>query len=236
MTLERWRQLTEWPLTGVAALFLVAYAWEVIGDLHGAALIVAEVVIGVTWATFFLDYIVCLWLAPRRWHWFYTHLFDLAIVVLPSLRPLRLLRLVTILAVLQRTTGAAFRGRVMVYVIAGGGLLVFTAALAVLDAERDAPGSTITTFGNALWWAFETISTVGYGDYTPITENGRLVAVGLMIGGIATLGIVTATLASWIVERVAQTELDARTATRGQITELSSQLTELRALIEKNAA
>jgi voltage-gated potassium channel len=236
MTLERWRHLTEWPLTGAAALFLVAYAWEVIGDLHGGALIVAEVAIAVTWATFLLDYVMCLWLAPRRWRWFYTHVFDLAIVVLPSLRPLRLLRLVTILAILQRTTGAAFRGRVIVYVIGAGGLLVFTAALAVLDAEREAHGSTITTFARALWWAFETISTVGYGDYTPITETGRLVAVGLMIGGIATLGIVTATLASWIVERVAETELDARAATRGQINELSSQLAEMRALLEKDAA
>lgn len=236
MTLERWLRITEWPLTGAAALFLIAYAWEVIADLSSASLIIAETVIWVTWATFLVDYFACLVLAPNRWRWFYTHLFDLAIVVLPMLRPLRLLRLVTILAVLQRTAGAAFRGRVLVYVIGAGSLLVFTAALAALDAERHAPGAHINTFARAVWWAFETITTVGYGDYTPVTEVGRLVAVGLMIGGIAMLGIVTATLASWIVERVARTEHDSRAATRGQIRELSAQLAEVRELLERRSA
>ncbi len=179
---------------------------------------------------------MCLALAPHRWRWFYTHLFDLAIVVLPMLRPLRLLRLVTILAILQRSAGTAFRGRVLVYVAGAGSLLVFTAALAALDAERGVPHAHIETFPQAVWWAFETISTVGYGDYTPVTDVGRLVAVGLMIGGIATLGIVTATLASWIVDRVAQTEIDTRSATRGQIRELSAQVAELKALLEKRSA
>ncbi|MCI0155448.1 potassium channel family protein [Leifsonia shinshuensis] len=236
MTLERWRHLTEWPLTAAAAVFLVAYAWEVIADLHGPQLFAAETVIWATWCVFLVDYAVCLVLAPHRWRWFYTHLFDLAIVVLPMLRPLRLLRLVTILAILQRSAGTAFRGRVLVYVAGAGSLLVFTAALAALDAERGAPHAHIETFPQAVWWAFETISTVGYGDYTPVTDVGRLVAVGLMIGGIATLGIVTATLASWIVDRVAQTEIDTRSATRGQIHDLSAQVAELKALLEKKSA
>ena len=236
MTLERWHRLTEWPLTGVAALFLVIYAWEVIADLQGAALVTAEVIIWITWALFLTDYIVRLVLVQHRWRWFYTHLWDLAIVVLPMLRPLRLLRLVTILAILQRTAGTAFRGRVLLYVLGAGGLLVFTAALAALDEERHAVGAHIRTFGDAIWWAFETISTVGYGDYTPVTPIGRMVAVGLMIGGIAMLGIVTATLASWIVERVARTEIDTRAATRGQIRELSAQVAELKVLLERNSA
>ena len=80
---------------------------------------------------------------------------------------------------------------------------MFVAALAVLDFERNAREASITTFGDALWWAFVTITTVGYGDYSPVTVEGRLVAVGLMLGGIALIGLVTASLASWIVERVA---------------------------------
>ncbi|SDH33120.1 voltage-gated potassium channel [Leifsonia sp. 98AMF] len=236
MTLERWRTIADWPLTAAAFLFLIAYAWEVIGDLAGSASAVAEAVIAVTWTAFVIDYVVCLVLAPRRWRWFYTHLLDLAIVVLPALRPLRLLRLVTVLAVLQRTAGRAFRGRVIMYVAGAVALLVFTAALAVLDAERSAPASPIHTFPQAVWWAFETISTVGYGDFTPITETGRLVAVGLMVGGVATLGIVTATLASWIVERVAETEADERAATHGEIVALSAQIAELRELLEEKAA
>ncbi len=236
MTQARWQQLTEWPLAIAAAIFLATYAWEVIVDLQGPQAVVAELIIWLTWGLFLVDYIVNLSLAHQRWRWFRSHVFDLAIVVLPMLRPLRLLRLVTILAVLQKTAGSAFRGRVSIYVAGAASLLVFTAALAVLDSERHAPGATITTFGNALWWAFVTITTVGYGDYTPITETGRLIAVGLMIGGIALLGVVTATLASWIVERVARTEHDSRAATRGQIKELSAQIRQLQELLEKKSA
>jgi len=84
----------------------------------------------------------------------------------------------------------------------GTSLIAFVAALAVLDAERGAEGAGIATFGDAMWWACTTMTTVGYGDLYPVTTVGRFVGVGLMIGGIALLGTVTATLASWLVEAV----------------------------------
>jgi voltage-gated potassium channel len=236
MTQERWQRISEWPLTAAAVLFLVCYAWEVIGDLTGPSAALTEAVMAATWVIFLTDYIANMALAPQRGRWFRTHILDLAIVVLPILRPLRLLRLVTLLSVLQRTAGTAFRGRVVLYVAGASILLVFVAALAVLDAERSAPGATITTFGNALWWAFVTITTVGYGDFTPITVTGRLIAGALMLGGIALLGIVTATLASWIVERVAIKEEDAQAATRGEIRALAQQVALLKETLDKHAA
>jgi len=48
-----------------------------------------------------------------------------------------------------------------------------------------------------------TVSTVGYGDYFPVTGAGRLVAVALMLGGVTLVGVITATLASWIIDRIA---------------------------------
>ncbi|TFD53495.1 ion transporter [Cryobacterium sp. Hh7] len=236
MTQSRWQHLSEWPLTVAAVIFLVAYTWEVIGDLHGAAYIATETVITATWAIFALDYLVNLTLAPNRWKWFYTHVFDLLIVVLPLLRPLRLLRLVTLLAVLQRTAGAAFRGRVVIYVAGATALLVFVAALAVLDSERTTSDPTITNFGDALWWAFVTVTTVGYGDFAPVTTQGRLIAGGLMLGGVALLGVVTATLASWIVERVSQQEEDKQAATRGEIRALEEQLAQLQHTLNERAS
>jgi voltage-gated potassium channel len=53
-----------------------------------------------------------------------------------------------------------------------------------------------------MWWAVTTVTTVGYGDRYPVTAVGRMVAFALMVGGIAQLGTVTATLASWLVENV----------------------------------
>jgi voltage-gated potassium channel len=232
---ERWQKLVEWPLTIVAIVFLVAYAWEVIGDLKGPQADFAESVIWATWVLFVVDYVVQFGLAPDRLKWFYRHILDLLVVVLPLLRPLRLLRLITLLSVLHRTAGMALRGRVVTYVVGAASLLVFVAALAVLDAERSAPGAKITSFGNALWWALVTITTVGYGDYEPVTVLGRFIAGGLMLGGIALIGIVTATLASWIVERVAKQEEDAQAVTRGEFRALSEQIADLQRALERAA-
>ena len=117
-------------------------------------------------------------------------------------RPLRLLRLVKVLHVLGRTSGMAVRGKLTVYTIGSVSMLIYVSALAVYAVERGAEGSSITDFPTALWWAFVTATTVGYGDHTPVTVYGKLVAVGLMFTGIALIGMITAMLASWIVDQV----------------------------------
>ena len=94
------------------------------------------------------------------------------------------------------------RGRVLVYVVGATSLLSFVAALTVLDYERRSPDANIASFGDAMWWALTTMTTVGYGDRFPVTGEGRLVAAGLMLAGIALLGVVTATMASWLVQRL----------------------------------
>ncbi|WJL94344.1 potassium channel family protein [Microbacterium sp. ET2] len=226
MTQERWHQLTYWPLIITSLIFIVVYSWQVIADLQGPAYAVARVVIAVTWVVFAVDYIVRLALADPRGKWFRGHLFDLAVVAIPALRPLRLLRALTVVKTLQRTAGSAIRNRVAIYGAGAAAILIWIAALAVLEAERGAPGANIENFGDAVWWAFVTITTVGYGDFYPVTWWGRVVAVLLMCGGIAVVGVVTATVSSWVIERAAATVGDdTEPATRGQVRELSRQLT-----------
>ncbi len=232
MTQERWRALADGPLTVCAVLFLVAYAWSVLADLHGEAYELAEWTMWCIWLVFVVDYVVSLVLAPRRWHWFLTHLPQFLVVVLPLLRPLRLLRLVTLWGVLQRATGQVVRGRVAVYVAGSALLLLGIAALAELEAERHAPHATITDFGRSLWWAAVTMTTVGYGDEVPVTLEGRLIAVGLMISGIALLGVVTATLASWMSERAMLAEQLDTQVTIAHIEALAEQVRRLSAQVE----
>ncbi|MDM4719062.1 ion channel [Micromonospora sp. WMMA1363] len=201
----RWERLTALPLTVLSLVFLAAYAAPILDPQLDAVWARACRVTNVAvWLLFWLDFGVRLVLHPERRRFLREHLFDLAVLVLPMLRPLRALRLVTVVLTLSRRTEIWVRGRLSLYVGATTLLLVLVAALAVLDAERRAPESSITSYSDALWWAAVTITTVGYGDFYPVTAEGRLVAVGLMIGGIGLIGFVTGSLASWIVDRISR--------------------------------
>jgi voltage-gated potassium channel len=200
---ERWATLTEWPLVVAALAFLAAYAIPI---LHpglprwlGA---LCWWTTWITWVLFVLDYLVRLVLAESRRAFVVRHWLDLIVIALPLLRPLRLLRLIPLLSVINRRATTRLQGRVATYVVGGALLLAFVGALAELNAERHAPGATIVDFGDAIWWATTTMTTVGYGDTYPVTVIGRWVAAALMIGGVALLGTVTATFASWLVDRV----------------------------------
>lgn len=233
--LARWERAVEWPLTIAAVVFLGAYAAQILARSHGAVQGIAEVVLWATWAAFVVDYLVRLTLAVPRGRWFVRHLLDLVIVLLPVFRPLRLMRFLTVIALIQRNTGAMLRGKVVIYTVGATVLTVVVSALAVLDAEQSA-GGTITSLGDALWWAVVTITTVGYGDFTPITVQGRVIAVGLMVGGIALIGVVTATLASWIVEKVSLENQSSAAATSAQVDALRDEIAELRRSLDTRSS
>ncbi|MCH9734663.1 MAG: potassium channel family protein [Actinomycetia bacterium] len=230
--LERWEMRTEWPLAAVALIFLGIYSVQVLLEPPADAHRLLSVVNTVLYMTFVGDYIMRLTLADRRGRWFFGHLFDLAIVILPFLRPLRLLRLVMVFKVTQGAAGNMVRGRVIAYAACSSILLIYISSLAVLSAERHQPGADITSFGNSLWWAVTTVTTVGYGDEVPVTVTGRVAAAFLMVGGISLLGVITATLASWIIQRVAEASSENQAATKAQIDILRADLNRLTEALE----
>jgi voltage-gated potassium channel len=226
---QQWEAKADWPLTFTAVLFLVAYAAPILNlDMGDPLPAVFQLVTWAAWALFVVDYVARLALSRDRAAFVRGNLLDLAVVVLPLLRPLRLLRLVTLLSVLNRYAGGSMRGRVAVYVAGATSLVLFVASLAVLDAERGTKGATITTFGDAAWWAMTTVTTVGYGDRYPLTAQGRFIAGGLMLAGIALLGIVTASLASWLLDKVREVEEHAQAATRADMVALTAEVGALR--------
>lgn len=228
--LERWERASEWPLTGAALVFLVAYAMPILEpQLRPGTVDALRLVTWAAWALFVADYAIRLWLATDRGRFFFRNFFDLLVVALPLLRPLRLLRLLTLLHVLNRHVAGTLRGRVVTYVVGATALVLFVASLAILDVERGKPGATIATFGDALWWSATTVTTVGYGDQYPTTGAGRVVAIVLMLCGIALIGVVTATFASWLLEKVQQIEESTQAATRQDVADLARQVAELRA-------
>ncbi|UCA53412.1 potassium channel family protein [Streptomyces sp. WA6-1-16] len=195
---DEWEQRTRTPLLLLAACFALAYAVPVLAPdapawIHTACRAVEWAV----WAAFAGDYATRLLLTPDRWAFVRRHPLDLLAVALPLIQPLRLVS--TLL--LGRRARNAPQITLTVYV-AGSvvGLLMF-GSLAVLQVERDAPDGNIRTIGDAVWWSFTTMTTVGYGDLAPTTGLGRLLAVGLMLSGIALLGVVTANIAAWFISR-----------------------------------
>jgi voltage-gated potassium channel len=87
-------------------------------------------------------------------------------------------------------------------------LMVIFSAIGILNVEKDAPHSNIKTAEDALWWAYVTITTVGYGDKFPVTTEGRIIAVALITVGMGLFGTFTAYVASWFVEKREEDDLE----------------------------
>jgi voltage-gated potassium channel len=228
----RWEQRMQTPLLALAIAFALAYAVPIVApDASGTVITVCTVTEWVVWGTFAVDYLVRLVLAPAKWLFVRKHPLDLVAVVLPLVQPLRLLRVVSTLLLVGRRARMAPQITLTTYV--GGavvGLMMF-GSLAVLHVERDAPNGNIKTLGDAVWWSFTTMTTVGYGDHAPTTGLGRVLAVGLMISGIALLGVVTANIAAWFISRFERDDAEERK----QTALLQSLTAEVRALREQVA-
>lgn len=220
-----WQRRAEWPLALMAFLFLTVYAVDVlVEDLSQTWHARLRAVDYTIWAIFLIEFVIRVSLAHARVRYTLRHLPDVAVLVLPFLRTLRVLRMVFVLRAMNRWAAESLRGRVVVYGSLTAVLFVFSGALAVLDAERHHDGANIATFGDAVWWATVTICTVGYGDRFPVTTEGRFVAVGLMVSGVAVVGAVTASFATWLISRLrVEEEIDVA-ATRRDLHAVHAQL------------
>lgn len=79
-------------------------------------------------------------------------------------------------------------------------LLIFTGSVGILIAEEGHAKANILLAEDAVWWSIVTITTIGYGDFYPVTTMGRIVSVFLMVGGISLFGIFTGSIASWFIK------------------------------------
>lgn len=228
--LEEYERRTATPLVLLALVFLALYAAQVLWLSSPPA---ADVVIvgaqWAIWAVFLGDFLYRVHLAPRRMRYVLSHPVDVLTLVLPMLRPLRALRIFAAARVLIDRSHHVSYGRLAAAI---GGVAVFVVlvgALAVLDFERFAAGSTITTFHEALWWSVVTITTVGYGDLSPVTGGGQIAATVMMIVGISIIGAVTASLASWFTVRIQGDQDDVNAAILSELAAVRAELAQLRA-------
>jgi len=206
---DRFTRWTELPMLALSVVFLAVLVIPVLDETLPAGRLDAFAVTDtVVWAIFAADYLIRLALVPQPRRFVVRHIPDLIVIVVPVLRTLRLVRLIRFTrsgAVATRLTQhsrAHLHVSAAIRIAATAIIVMFVGAVGMLDVERHAAGANIRTFGDAVWWALTTLTTVGYGDRFPVTIEGRLIAAVVMLTGIAVLGVVTASMAAWFVDKV----------------------------------
>lgn len=226
MTSDRWSRVAtalEWPIVVLSLVIVPALVLEVRAT-DPTLQTIARAVNWMVWLAFCAEFLVR-WAAHKEPRFVRRNLFDLVLIVvsppffvpqylqgargLRAVRMLRLLRLVragALAGLALRLSRRLFGRRKFHYTAIVAISVVFVGAVGVFVFESDA-NKSIQSFGDALWWAVVTATTVGYGDVSPVTIEGRLIAVVLMLTGIGVIGVFTATVASAFFEEEKESEL-----------------------------
>ena len=206
--LERFSTRVDPWMTALAVAWLPVLVVPLITDLHGSSVAVLSALDYFVWTAFAVEHGIKICLAGDRRSFFRHHLLDLAVIAVPILRPVRLAELFRVVRLARVTAvlgNGLRRARAMLthhglhFVLLAVVAIVFAGAALEAVLERHAPGASIRNFGDGLWWAVVTVTTVGYGDKVPVTGAGKIVAAVLMVTGIGLVGFLTATIASYFV-------------------------------------
>ena len=188
-------------LTVLALAFLIAFSYPAFNtDISDSTQTSLELIQWISWGAFASDLLYGLSTAKNKKSFLLKHPLDIAAVLLPFLRPLRLLRVISFggLALQKVAMGRQFAITLKVFITSI--FIAYVAAVQITISERAVEGSNIKNFGDGIWWAITTVTTVGYGDKFPTTMEGKFLAVGLMIVGISLMGVITASVAAWFVK------------------------------------
>lgn len=233
--LQRYEAKTTGLLSGMALVYLFTYTAQSIWyDPTKQWFIYLELFGYLLWVFFAIDLLFRFIIDPVKRGFFKKNWLDTITVIIPQLRALRALRAFTTHGILSRgKTGAVLTSGGIATGIIAVLLIVWVGGLMVLNVERGAPGAEIVNLEDAVWWSFETITTVGYGDFVPVTGLGRLFAVFIMFFGISVLSTVTATVAASLARRRQESSSPTDDVMK-ELTELKSMVADLQKQLGKN--
>jgi len=221
---ERIQQRFEWPVV-VAAAATIPILFIQESDLSGWWNVLATVLNWAAWLIFATETAVMLWVVPRKRAWLRTHMVDVVVTVLtPPFAPaawqagrvfrvgrlLRLLRLFSLRNLLS---------------LDGIRYAALTAAATVLLGGAVVASIENWTTWDGVWWAATTVTTVGYGDFKPASDGGRIIAMAIMLVGIGFVALLTA----FIADRFIQDQREAEAKEDRVLAELR----EIRARLER---
>lgn len=195
------KRLWNETLTLLAVVFLVAYSYPAfVSQVSPEIQNLIDIVQWICWGAFVLDLMYGILNAQSKKEYLLKHPLEIASSLLPFLRPLRLMRVISFggLAIQKVAIGRQFAITLKVAITTL--FVAYISAVQITISERMVESSNIKNFGDGLWWAMTTVTTVGYGDKFPLTTEGRILAVALMIMGISLVGVITASVAAWFVK------------------------------------
>lgn len=207
---ERLAELVDGPLTALAFVMLALLIAEYTNWLPPTWATWSERIQLVIWGIFAAEFIVRLSIAPAKLDYIRRHWLSAISVMLPAFRSVRvlraarifrsvrLLRLVTTVNRSLREASTSLGGRTFPYFLIATLIVIVAGAAGIWSVEQEAANPRLTSFGDALWWAFALVAASELGE-RPATAEGRLVALGLAVYGMAVFGYITATLASFFV-------------------------------------
>jgi voltage-gated potassium channel len=205
-TLQQRRELSErveralrLPMVLLSIVFLIAVAAPELTELPPDVEETLEAINWLIWAIFAFELGLMTYLAPKRRQYLASHWIDVLTVLVPFLRPLRVLRVLVVSARLWTEVRVLIYQRTFSTVAMTSIIAALASAILMYVVERGGDGP-IQTFPDALWWAAATVTTVGYGDVFPKTAAGRGIAFLLMLIGISVFGVLTARVAALFVE------------------------------------
>lgn len=182
------RTQTALDLLALATLWIVVVPPGDFGTAHDARTLALTIRVAVS-VVYGIDMTIRSRLARRHVHYLLIHPLGIVSVIFPPVRVIFSFRLVR---------SVFRRGHLSRFLLAAS-VLVINGAIIVYLLERHAPRSNIHTLGESLWWSAVTVTTVGYGDFFPVTTAGRITACLIMGIGLLTLAVVTAQVASSFV-------------------------------------
>lgn len=188
-SLQKVERVTEMPLMvmsfGMIPILTGLYLWD-LSPVEERLYTALEISI---WAFFAVIFAFKFVLAPSKRAYLRHNWLDALLVLLPVIRPLRIVRAFVWIA---RDVSRMNRLVTIESLVSYGIGIILVAATIVTTVEQNAPDARIHTFPDALYWSLVTVSTVGYGDFYPVTVVGKVVAVTLMLSGIGIFGGIVA--------------------------------------------
>jgi len=231
-------EIWDWSVLFVSVVSLILIIWETFVSLPPDTLSRFILIDRYACAIFMVDVLVRwrrMGWSRKYWKWGWLDVLasiplDGAFRALQAIRIYRFVRLARIIYKFKGiTTGTTLNEKILAMPGITLVMILFSTTL-IVEVERKAPNALIKNGGDAVWWALSTITTVGYGDIYPVTTEGRFIAAGLMMVGIALFGSISAFVTSKIIlpreERDHEGELREIRALHKEIKELRQTLIE----------